>query len=132
MKVIILGTPTPAARPRVTRRGTYNPKQKEQDRISFEIKSQLPLYYIPFTTPIEISIFFFMPIPKSLSKKKKALLLGQPCVSHVGDIDNFCKFVLDAANGVLYKDDSQVYEINSYKVYSDNPRTEIIILEYKE
>lgn len=74
-----------------------------------------------------------MPIPKSLSKKKKALLTGQPCTSHkLGDLDNLAKNCMDAANGVLYKDDSQVYELHTYKVYSGRPRTEITILEYTD
>jgi Holliday junction resolvase RusA-like endonuclease len=133
MKIVIYHPPTPAARPRVTLHGTYNLKQKQQDKLSFEIKAQLPLSHIPSAKPIELSLFFFMPIPKSLSLKKKALLKSQPCVSHArGDIDNLCKQVLDAANGILYKDDSQIYELVAQKTYSLNPRTEIIITEYSE
>ena len=130
MKIVISCPPTPAARPRVTKHGTYNPKQKQQDKLSFEIKAQLPLSYIPTTKPVELTIEFFMPIPNSLSIKKKALLTGRPHTSRP-DLDNLLKILLDAANGVLYKDDSQIYEIHSCKVFSGKPRTELTILEYE-
>ena len=35
------------------------------------------------------------------------------------DIDNLVKFVLDAANGVLFKDDSQVVRVLATKMYDD-------------
>lgn len=130
MKITINGRPTPAARPRVTRHGTYNPKQKQQEKLSFEIKSKLPLSHIPSVKPIELSLFFFMPIPNSLSTKKKELLIGQPH-TRKPDIDNLSKQVLDAANGVLYKDDSQIYELVTQKTFSNEPRTVIIIEEYE-
>lgn len=131
MKVVIEGKPISASRPRVTKHGTYNPKKKEQERISFEIKSQLPTNYIPSIKPIELSLLFFMPIPSKLSKKKKTLLIGQPCIKRP-DIDNFIIILLNAMNGIVYKDDCQVYEINTSKVYSDNPGTAIFILEYDD
>ena len=37
--------------------------------------------------------------------------LGKP------DIDNLCKFYMDAMNGIFYTDDSQVTSINAVKVY---------------
>lgn len=133
MKLTILGCPTPVARPRVTHHHTYNPKKKQQDKLSFEIKAQLPLSYIPSIKPIELSLFFFMPIPKSYSKKKRESLRGQPCTSHAkGDLSNLVKIVEDAANGILYKDDSQIYELVAQKTYSEKPRTIIIIEEYND
>ena len=35
------------------------------------------------------------------------------------DADNLAKFVLDALNGVYYKDDSQIYELIVRKQYGD-------------
>ena len=34
------------------------------------------------------------------------------------------KGVKDAMNGIVYKDDSQVYKINATKIYSEEPRIE--------
>jgi len=131
MKIVIVGKPIPWQRPRLSKsRHFFNKFSAQQEKVSFEIKAQYNKQ--PSDKPIQFSIFFFMPIPTSLSKKKKTLLRGQPCVSHTGDIDNYCKFYLDAANNVLYKDDAQVYKLVTQKVYSERPRVEIIILEYKD
>jgi Holliday junction resolvase RusA-like endonuclease len=43
------------------------------------------------------------------------------------DIDNLLKFVLDAASGILYKDDSQICCISAVKRYHVNSRTEITL-----
>ena len=44
------------------------------------------------------------------------------------DIDNYCKSVLDALNGVYYEDDSQITELNITKSYKKNePQTRIFL-----
>lgn len=129
MKIIIPHSPIPAARPRVTQRVTYNPKQREQIKTTYVIKKQYT--QSPLTTPLEVTFLFFMPMPKRMSLKKKEALLGAPHTKKP-DLDNLIKFYLDSMNGVVYNDDKQIYEINSCKVYSERPRTEIIVLEYTD
>ena len=50
------------------------------------------------------------------------------------DIDNLIKFALDALQGKegYIVDDSQVVRIYAEKLYSDDPRTEIMIVEEYE
>jgi Holliday junction resolvase RusA-like endonuclease len=36
------------------------------------------------------------------------------------DIDNLCKFVLDALNGILYNDDRQIVTLNSSKLFDSS------------
>jgi len=36
------------------------------------------------------------------------------------DIDNLCKFVMDAFNGIVYEDDSQIVELKATKKFSCN------------
>ena len=43
------------------------------------------------------------------------------------DADNIAKIVLDALNGIAYKDDSQIVDLSVPKRYSDKPRVEIFI-----
>jgi len=74
------------------------------------------------TGPLELEIIFVMPIPKSWSKKKREAIVGQPHTSKP-DTDNLLKSVLDALEGTIYKNDSQIYSINTKKVYGTNPRT---------
>lgn len=45
------------------------------------------------------------------------------------DIDNCLKCILDAAEGVLFEDDSQVTELHVFKEYDkENPRVEISVI----
>ena len=50
------------------------------------------------------------------------------------DIDNMIKFVLDALQGQngYYLDDSQIIRIYAEKIYCEDPRTEIMIVEEYE
>jgi Holliday junction resolvase RusA-like endonuclease len=67
-----------------------------------------------------------MPIPASISRKKLELYLGG-AIRHIKrpDLDNLIKFVKDCANGVLWKDDSQIISLNASKAYHPDPQTEI-------
>ena len=85
-----------------------------------------------FEGPISLQCIFYMPIPKSWSKKKQhqaSIHSIQPTVKP--DVDNMLKLVKDALNGVIWKDDKQVVHVNARKLYSQDPRTEIFIEEIK-
>jgi Holliday junction resolvase RusA-like endonuclease len=45
------------------------------------------------------------------------------------DIDNYCKAPLDALNGIVWRDDSQVVELTVSKFYSSRPRLELEAVE---
>lgn len=70
---------------------------------------------------------FFMPIPVSWSKsKKESAIRGDVLPTTKPDIDNLAKCVLDALNGIAYRDDNQVVRLESSKFYGD-PATLISI-----
>ena len=110
--------PVPASRPRVTRWGTYYGKKykgfKEQ------MKNILTDYHA--TTMLEglvcANMTFFIPVPKSWSKKKKELHIGKYCNNNA-DLDNYEKAILDALNGHYYLDDRQIVEQSSRKIYAE-------------
>lgn len=84
----------------------------------------------PMEGPISVSMYFRLPIPKSTPKKRVASLLGglvRP--TKKPDLDNMNKAILDAMNGIVYKDDSQVVTIHSKKVYSTHTGVDICIME---
>lgn len=65
---------------------------------------------------------------KSISKvKRKGMLEGVILPSKKPDIDNIVKAVLDALNGVAYRDDTQVTELHVRKQYGEKPRVEVCI-----
>lgn len=121
MNIIISGNPQPLKRHRHTRSGhTYNSQRDLMDQTSFIVKSQW--LKKPYSTPLSLSLKFFMPIPKRSPKK----MLGTPHYKRP-DIDNLIKFILDSLNGVLWIDDSIISELTALKLYDSNPRTEIEI-----
>ena len=124
ISITIPGKPIPLKRPRLGLGKIYDSQADIKKRTYWEIRNQTDT--IPTSEPVNLSISFFMQIPRSLSNKKKTQLDGKPHSSRP-DLDNLIKFYLDVCNGLLYDDDSQIYNISSSKVYSSHPRTEITI-----
>ncbi|HHT9145675.1 MAG TPA: RusA family crossover junction endodeoxyribonuclease [Candidatus Wunengus sp. YC61] len=132
----IPGKPIGKARPRFFRRGkfvgTYNCQETEEGRFKWELlrqilphrKSEAPL--ADKGIPVKLYLTFFMPIPESISKKKRELYI-ECSVPHTKtpDLDNLVKFVKDCATGLLWKDDSQVISLTASKSYHPSPATEI-------
>lgn len=123
--------PTPKGRPRMTRRGrAYTPKKTHdyEKLISDFYKENCTDYY---DSAIRVSLVFYMPIPKSTSKKKRALMeCGEiKCTTHTGDADNLTKAVTDALNGVAYEDDCLITELHIKKRYGLTVGTEMTISE---
>ena len=81
-----------------------------------------------FTNQIYVETTFYMPIPKSLSIKKRNLLDGTYC-DIGGDMDNLLKALWDSLNGHAYTDDKQIVWSQEKKIYSFEPRIEIFIKE---
>jgi len=132
MKIIIPGRPIAKSRPRFARRGkfvtTYSDQETEEGKVLWEIRQQRPEKR--FTGSISVDLWFGMPIPKSTSKRElQAMKNG--FVPHIKkpDIDNLIKFYLDVMNQEIFEDDKQIFLISAEKRYSDNPRTEIIIVD---
>lgn len=79
--------------------------------------------------PVEVELIFGTSIKPSISNKERnERLWGVQNDSHI-DIDNLCKFTLDACNGVLWSDDSIITSLKCSKIYSENPFTKICIME---
>jgi Holliday junction resolvase RusA-like endonuclease len=120
------GTPQGKARPRFRRCGgfvrTYTPARtqeyEEKIRNSYRKESG---YLFEKGQPISVSVSATFPIPKSLSKKKRAALIGKYHTKKC-DTDNLLKSVLDALNGVAYSDDSQISVLTGVKRYGADPR----------
>jgi len=129
--ITIPGKPIAKKRPRFARRGkfvtTYNCQETEEGRFMFSIMAQLPEGWQPIQGPVRLEALFMMPIPCSSNKKRLDMALGN--IRHVKkpDTDNLVKFVKDCANGIIWKDDSQVYSIYATKFYAETPGTTITI-----
>ena len=80
--------------------------------------------------PITLHIKAYMPILTKFKKsEKEAALRGELKPSAKPDVDNILKAILDALNEVAYDDDRFIYQLTIERIYSDNPRTEVIITD---
>lgn len=120
----IPGVPIAKKRPRFARRGkfvtTYNPQESEEGKFMCLMQNQANGHHpIPAGVPVEVVIYFIMPYPASMSKKKRlsAAHTKKP------DVDNLLKFFKDCANGILWHDDSQVIHVDACKLYGPLPET---------
>ena len=80
----------------------------------------------PDKVPLAMTAYFYMPIPKSLSKRQQERLNGEWHTSKP-DGSNIFKSVEDGLNAVAYHDDGQIAAGTFYKIYSDCPRVEVMI-----
>jgi Holliday junction resolvase RusA-like endonuclease len=70
------------------------------------------------TRPCRVEITATFPVPFSWPKNKKANPGHATCKP---DADNILKVCLDACNGIVFKDDKQVWDAHVTKVYGDVP-----------
>ena len=144
MKEICLkipGKPIAKNRPRFFRAkdyvGTYSDQETEEGRWMWEAKNQITPELqrsLPLTGPIRLRLCFMMPTTKGWPKYKIEWINNGLLIPHVKtpDLDNLIKWVKDCLNGWLWKDDSQVYQIEAYKIYSLEATTSIEIIEVGE
>lgn len=77
-------------------------------------------------------IAIYEPI-KSMSKKQKEnLIRNQSYYTKKSDVDNIAKIVMDALNGIVYKDDAQICELFVQKKYGEKNKIVVEMEELKE
>ena len=101
--------PVPKGRPRMTRSGHVYTPQATHDAEN-TIRGYLKRAYrqAPLVGPVSVHIRFWMVKPK---KPKHREHITKP------DLTNLAKTVEDAANGLLYADDSQIVYLVLEKAY---------------
>ena len=121
------GVPQGKGRPRVTRNGTFTPKKtRDYEKKVRDCYIAQGGQMFPDDTPLFATITAIFPIPSSLSKKRRALFNGKRHCKKP-DADNVAKAILDALNGVAYRDDSAVSSLLVYKSYGDDARVTVSI-----
>jgi Holliday junction resolvase RusA-like endonuclease len=125
----ILGIPKAQGRPRFARMGsfvkTYDPKDSRQykDNVAAQIVAQQPVFC---EGPLRVELCFYLPRPKTLSKK---------VLHHTKkpDLDNLIKGTKDAMKGIVWRDDSQVVNLEAAKIYTETePKVEIRVKEIEQ
>ena len=107
------GNPIPKQSYRAVKGGGYTaPHVKAWAKLVADVASLNMIYKDMFTGRINVELQFFLP-----DKRRK-------------DWDNLAKNVMDAMNGIVYKDDSQVTMATVEKAYDKNePGVYVLIVE---
>jgi len=80
----------------------------------------------PFEGAVRVAVLAVLPVPRSMSAKRRAeCLRGERHPVKRPDLDGYLKVALDCANLIVFRDDSQVVDLDVRKVYGDRPRIEI-------
>ena len=128
----VVGIPKPQARPKFFRNkagftGTYSPKTDWFNIVYTRTLEEKTKRKIRLSGALGLNLIFCMPIPKSISKKKKEQL---HYVIKKPDVDNLAKAAMDAMNNTgIWEDDSQIACLCVSKIYSEEPRCLITIEE---
>jgi len=108
----------PKGRPRFGKGFTYTPaKTRNYERNLQHLMRMSPdCPSRPVLGPIEVAVCFSFKAPKKSTT-------GYPR----GDLDNFCKGIFDAANEILWADDSQIVHAVADKKYTDRDCIQITV-----
>lgn len=127
------GEPRGQGRPRLNKHtGTIHKDSESrayEQKIVAYYRKALGAFRWPDTGFVAVEVTAVYPIPKGSSKAAVAgMQSGKILPSRKPDIDNVLKAVLDALNGVAYKDDSRVVAVCARKIYGLEPK---LVIEMK-
>ena len=86
------------------------------------------------TGAVKLGATFYRKIPKSMSKKKRAMAIsGELRPTSKPDVDNLLKSFKDSLTGLVWCDDALIveYKAGTGKWYAETPRVDVVI-EYDE
>ena len=101
---------TPVGKPRMTQRDKWQKRPAVMKYRAFCDQLRIGANQQKFELKPDMHYTFYMPMPKSWSKKKKQLMLGTPH-RQKPDLDNLIKSVWDA----LCPEDAHIHSIGSAK-----------------
>ena len=121
----VRGEPVPQARPRASRVGNsvgfYESSKTRDFKSYFKFSAALAMRGRELLDePLKVTLRIFVAKPKSWPKSRVQ-------ADTKPDLDNFAKAALDAMEGVVYKNDYRIVELQLTKQLSDIPRCEVQI-----
>lgn len=130
----IPGEPKGKARPRTVQiaghASTYTPKETVMYENLVRLYYQQAARGLRLSGPIQAEIVSYSSVPKSTSKKKRALMLDiKTLCQKKPDVDNLAKIVLDSLNKIAYDDDAQVCRLLVEKRYGEIPQVLVRLSE---
>ena len=100
-----------------------------ENLVKTEYRQQVGVKF-PDDAMLDVRIFAYYPIPKSVSKRKRQAMLERKIrPTKKPDWDNVGKVVCDSLNGIAYRDDAQVVDSMVRKFYGETPKVVVTIEE---
>jgi Holliday junction resolvase RusA-like endonuclease len=139
IEIVLRGETVPSGRPRFAAKLTkggkpfahaYTPQktrdfQHDLKRRAQDVMGNRP----PLEGPLLVHLRVYLPIPASLSARRRELAIaGLIFPAKRPDLDNYIK-QLDALNQLVWRDDSQIVQLEASKLFAEIPRIEIAIDE---
>jgi len=128
IKLEFEGNPIPWQRARRNKNIYYDPQFQAKKNIGWLAKSYIDTYppiknlAVPLSKALSVNFSFFIPMPKSWSKKKR-FLKEDTYHDQTPDLSNFVKFYEDCLNDILWLDDCYISEINATKRWAEKGKT---------
>lgn len=136
IRFTVLGEPHGKGRAKFRSTGkfvtAYTPTEtvNYENLIKVEYRRQCGKKSFDKDVPIDMRITAYYSIPKSVSKKKRQLMLDHKIRPiKKPDSSNITKSVEDALNKIAYHDDAQIVDSQIRRFYSDTPRVVVTIQE---
>ena len=102
-----------------------------ENLVKTEYRQQVGVKF-PDDAMLDVRIFAYYPIPKSVSKRKRQAMLERKIrPTKKPDWDNVGKVICDSLNGIAYRDDAQVVDSMVRKFYGEDPKVVVTIEEIK-
>lgn len=124
----VYGIPLPWA-VKVSRGRLYNPRGLEKQQVVWQLKPQVN--HVALSSPVQLDVTFYMPIPKSTSAiRKKQMLNGMIWPICKPDRSNMLKFIEDCLQDAeILSNDSIIVDGSTRKIYGLTPKTLIKIVD---
>lgn len=122
-------------RPRIVKIGGFSRMTADKATVSYESLVRLAAEQArgrrpPFECPLSVTLRArIVPATSASKKAQTAMLAGLQPPAKKPDLDNIIK-VLDALNGIAFKDDAQIVEIVALKVYAETAGLDVSIRPY--
>ena len=129
------GDPKGKGRPRFSRVGSFTKVYTDKQTLSYEAmiatfaKQAMGVNDL-LETPVSVFLYVRLSVPQSYTKKRREACLSgaeKPCKKP--DIDNIAKTYLDAMNGVIFVDDTQVVDLHVKKLYTEKAGVDVMVME---
>jgi Holliday junction resolvase RusA-like endonuclease len=130
IRIELAGEPRGKGRPRFSRKNgiAYTPAPTRNYEAALRYAAQGAMAgRAPLDGPLSVWVTAFMPIPTSWSKRRQQQAAARQ-FQHTSrpDFDNILKS-LDAINGVVWRDDSQIWELRFNRFYDERPRLCVVV-----